>query len=165
MNMEVVTYCSHLQIKMWEDVNHWILWKHFPGPCSLTKLSSFWAVCECVCAQSCLALCDPEGCSASGLPVHHRLPELTQTHVHWVGDAIQPSHPLLSPFPPTFNLSQHQSLFKWISFSHHVAKGLELQLHHQSCQWMFRTDFLYSWLVWSFFSLTDSQESFTSTTV
>ena len=63
-------------------------------------------------AQSCLTLCNPMDCSMPGLPVHHQLPELTQTHVHGVGDAIQPSHPLLSPSPPTFNLSQHQGLFK-----------------------------------------------------
>ena len=62
--------------------------------------------------QSCLTLCDPMDCSTPGLPVHHQLPEFTQTHVHWVGEAIQPSHPLSSPSPPTFNLSQHQDLFK-----------------------------------------------------
>ena len=76
------------------------------------------------------------------LPVHHQLPEFTQTHVHWVSDAIQPSHPLLSPSPPTFNLSQHQGLFKSVSSSHQVAKVLEFQLQHQSFQWIFRTDFL-----------------------
>ena len=65
-------------------------------------------------AQSCPTLCDPMHCSTPGLPIHHQLPEFTQTHVHWVGDAIQPSHPLLSPSPPTFNLSQHQDLFKWV---------------------------------------------------
>ena len=63
-------------------------------------------------------------CSTPGLPVHHQLPEFTQTHVHWVGNAIQPSHPLSSPSPPTFNLSQPQGLFKWISSSHQVAKEL-----------------------------------------
>ena len=69
-------------------------------------------------AQSCPALCDPMDCSTPGLPVHHQLPEFTQTHVHWVSDAIQPSHPLLSPSPPTFNLSQHQGLLKWVTSSH-----------------------------------------------
>ena len=64
---------------------------------------------------SCVRLCDPMDCSAPGLPVHHRLPELAQTHVHWVDDVIQPSHPLSSPSPPAFNLSQHQGLFKWVS--------------------------------------------------
>ena len=67
--------------------------------------------------------------STPGLPVHHQLLEFTQTHVHWVGDAIQPSHPLLSPSPPAFNLSHYQGLFKWVSSSHQVAKILEFQLH------------------------------------
>ena len=74
--------------------------------------------------QSCLTLCNPMDCSMPGLPVHHQLPEFTQTHVHWVGDAIQPSHPLSSPSPPAFNLSQHQGLFKWVSSSLQVAKVL-----------------------------------------
>ena len=73
--------------------------------------------------------------SISGLPVHHQLPEFTQTHVHRVGDAIQPSHPLLSPYPPAPNPSQHQSLFQWVSSLHQVAKVLEFQLQHQSFQW------------------------------
>ena len=92
--------------------------------------------------QSCLTLWDPMNCSTPGLPVHHQLPESTQTHVHWVGDAIQPSHPLLSPSPPALNLSQHQGLFKWVSSSHEVAKVLEFQLQNQSCQWIPRTDLL-----------------------
>ena len=94
--------------------------------------------------QSCLTLGDPVDCSTPGLPVHYQLPELTQTHVHWVSDAIQPSHPLLSPSLPAFNLSQHQGLLKWVSSSHQVAKVLEFQfqLQHQSFQWIFRTDFL-----------------------
>ena len=79
-------------------------------------------------AQSCLTLCDPMNCSMPGLPVHHQLPEFTQTHVHPVGDAIQPSHPLSSPSPPAPNPSQHQSLFQWVNFSHEVAKVLEFQL-------------------------------------
>ena len=78
--------------------------------------------------QSCLTLCDPMDYSTPSFPVHHQLPEFTQTHVHWVGDAIQPSHPLSSPSPPALNLSQHQGLFKWVSSSHQVAKVLELQL-------------------------------------
>ena len=71
-------------------------------------------------------------CSTPGLPVHHQLQEFTQTHVHWVGDVIQPSHPLSSPSPPVFHLSQHQGLFHWVSSSHQVAKVLEFQLQHQS---------------------------------
>ena len=93
-------------------------------------------------SQSCLTLWDPMDCSTPGLPVHHQLLEFTQTHVHWVGDATQPSHLLSSPSPPAFNLSQHQCHFKQVSSSHQVAKVLEFQLQHQSFQWIFRTDFL-----------------------
>ena len=110
-------------------------------------------------AQMCPTLCDPMDCSTPGLPVHHQLQESTQTHVHSVGDAIQPSHPLSSPSPPAFNLSQHQGLFQWVSSLYRVAKVLEFQLQHQSFQWIFRTDFLSDWLVWSPWSLRDSQES------
>ena len=80
-------------------------------------------------------------CSTPGLPVHHQLPEFTQTHVHRVGDAIQPSHPLWSPSPPAPNPSQHQGLFKWVSSSHQVAKVLKFQLQHQFFQWIFKTVF------------------------
>ena len=79
-------------------------------------------------AQSCPTLCDPMNHSTPGLPVHHQLLEFTQIHVHWVGDAIQPSHPLLFPSPPAPNPSQHQSLFQWVNSSHEVAKVLEFQL-------------------------------------
>ena len=93
--------------------------------------------------QSCPTLCDPMDCSTPGFPVHHQLPEFTQTHVHGIGDAIQPSHPLLSP-SPAFSLFQHQVLFQWVSSSRQGANVLELQLQlqHQSFQWVFRTDFL-----------------------
>ena len=84
----------------------------------------------------------PIDCSMPGFPVHHQLPELALTHVHRVADAIQPSHPLSSPSPLAFNLSQHQGLFQWVRFSHQVAEVLEFQLQHQSFQWIFRTDFL-----------------------
>ena len=92
--------------------------------------------------QSCPTLCDPMDCSTPGLPVHHQLPEFTQAHVHRVGDAIQPSHPLSSPSPPALNLSQHQGLFQWVRSFHHVPKVLEFQLQHQSFHWIFRTDCL-----------------------
>ena len=97
----------------------------------------------CSIAQSCLTLCNPIDCSTLVLffPVLHHLPELAQTHIHWVGDAIQPSCPLLSPFP-VFNFFQPQGLFWWISSMHQVAKVLELQFQHQSFQWVFRVDFL-----------------------
>ena len=87
-------------------------------------------------------LCDPMNHSTPGLPVHHQLLESTQTHVHWVGDAIQLSHPLSSPSPPTFNLSQHRGLFQWVSSLHCVVKVPEFQLQHQSFQWTPRTDLL-----------------------
>ena len=97
--------------------------------------------------QSCPIPCDPMNHSTPGLPVHHQLPEFTQTHVHWVGDAIQPSHPLLPPSPPALNPSQHWSLFQWVNSSHEVAKVLDFQLQHQSFQWTpglisFRMDWL-----------------------
>ena len=97
--------------------------------------------------------------SMPGLPVHHQLPEFTQTHVHWVGDAIQPSHPLSSPSPPAPNPSQHQSLFQWVNSSHQVAKALEFQLQYQSFQWTPRTDLLSDRLVGSPCCPRDSQES------
>ena len=89
----------------------------------------------------------PHDCSTPGFPVHHQLRELAQTHVHWVGDTIQPSHPPLAPFLPAFNLSQNQGLLKWVGSSCQVAKVLELQLQHQSFQWIFRLiSFRIDWL-------------------
>ena len=108
-------------------------------------------------AQSCPTLCDPVDCSTPGFPVHHQLLEFTETHVHWVGDNIQPSCPLLSPSSPIFNLSQHEGLFQRAGSLHQVAKVLELQ--HQSFQWIFRVDFLQDWLVWSPCCPRNSQES------
>ena len=97
--------------------------------------------------------------SMPGFPVLHCLPEIDQIHVHSVGDAIQPPHPLSPPSPPALNLSQHQDLFQWVGSSHQLTKGLELQLQHQSFQWIFRVDFLQDWLVWSPCSSRDSKES------
>ena len=97
--------------------------------CSTSLIIHFSSV-----AQSCPTLCNPMNCSTPGLPVHHQLPEFTKTHVHWVSDAIQPSHPLSSPSPPAPNPSQHQSLFRWVNSSHEVAKVLEFQLQHHSFQ-------------------------------
>ena len=107
--------------------------------------------------QSCPTLCDTMDYSTASFPVHYKLLELAQIQVLWVSDAIQPSHPLFSPSPPLFNLSQHQGLFQWVSYLHQVANVLELQLQHQPFQ-IFRTDFL-DWLVGSLFSPRDSQES------
>ena len=90
--------------------------------------------------QSCLTLCYPMNRSKPGLPVHHQLPEFTQIHVHRVGDAIQPFHPLSSPSPPALNPSHHQSLFQLVNTSHEVAKVLEFRLQHQSFQLIPRID-------------------------
>ena len=109
--------------------------------------------------QSCPALFNPMDCSTPGFPVHLQLPEPAQIHVHRVRDAIQPSHPLSSPSPPTFNLSQPQGLFQWVNSSNQVAKVLEFQLQHQSFQWIFRTDFLQDGLVESPYNPRNSQES------
>ena len=114
-----------------DDWQHWV--KHHSSEFLLQKHSLWKQVFSSV-TQLCLTLCDPIDCSTSGFPVHHQLPELTQTHVHRVSDAIHPSHPLSSPSPPTFNLSQHQGLFQCISSLHQVAKVLEFQLQQQSFQ-------------------------------
>ena len=110
-------------------------------------------------AQSCLTLCNPMNRSTPGLPVYHQLLEFTQTHVHPVGDAIQPSHPLSSPSPPAPNPSQHQSLFQGVKSSHEVAKVLEFQLEHHFFQRNPRADLLQNGLVGSPCSPRDSQES------
>ena len=109
--------------------------------------------------QSCPTLCDPMNCSTPGLPVHHKLLEFTQTHAHRVGDAIQPSHPLLSPSPPAPSPSQHQGLFQRVNSSHEVAKVLEFQLQHQSFQWTTRNYLLQDGLIGSPCSPRDCQES------
>ena len=110
-------------------------------------------------AQSCPTLCDPMNRSMPGLLVHHHLAEFTQTHVHRVGDAIQISHPLLSPSPSVPNTSQYQSLFQWVNSSHEVAKVLEFQLQHHSFQRNPRADLLQNGLVGSPCSPRDSQQS------
>ena len=111
---------------------------HEPGGKAYFSYSSVWFSSV---IQSCFTFCNPVDCSMPGFLVHHQLPVLAQTHVCWLSDVIPPSHPLSSPSPPAFNLSQHQSLFKWVS-SHPMAKVLEFQLQYLSFQWTFRTDFL-----------------------
>ena len=122
-------------------------WCWGPGRCSVAHLIN-WTICNydfisvqfSSVTQLCLTLWDPMNCSTSGLPVHHQLLEFTQIHVHWVGDAIQPSYPLSSPSPLAPNPSQHQGLFQWVYSSHEVAKVLEFQHQHQSFQWTPRID-------------------------
>ena len=113
----------------------------------------------CSVAQSCPTLWDTTDCSMPGFPMLNCVPQLGQTHVHWVSDAIQPCHPLSPPSSLAVSLSQHQRLLQWVSSSHQVAKVLALQLQHQSFQWIFRTNFLYYGLVGSPCSPRDSQES------
>ena len=110
--------CHDLGVYLWLAS-----WQAFAAFCLVLRSVQFSSV-----AQSCPTLCDPMNRGTPGLPVHHQLPEFTQTHVHRVHDAIQPSHPLLSPSPPAPNPSQHQSLFQWVNSSHEVAKVLEFQL-------------------------------------
>ena len=118
---------THSSILTWRIPQTLLICKTCHGSCMIQFSSvQFSSV-----AQSCPTHCDPMDCGTTGLPVHHQLPEFTQTHVHWVGDAIQLSHPLSSPSPPAFNLSQHQGLFQWVSSLHKVAKVLEFQLQHR----------------------------------
>ena len=128
--------------------------------CQACPICYMTLACCCLVSKSRPAFCSPMDCNIPGLPVLHSVPEFAQTHVHWVSDAIQTSHALSPPSPPALNLSQHQGLFQWVSSSHEVAKVLELQFQHQSFQWIFRVDFLFSWLVWSPCCSTDSQKSF-----
>ena len=108
--------------------------------------------------QLCPTLCNPINRSTPGLPVRHQLPESTQTHVHWVGDAIQPSHPLLSPSPPALNISQHQDLFKWVSSSYQLAKVLSFSFNISPSS-EHRDWSPLGWSGWISFSPRDSQES------
>ena len=129
-----------------EKAHSFVVWSLLIFPdssCTRHSCSQHLASCCCCCSsvtKLCLTLCEPMGRSTPGFPVLHHLPEFIQTHVHWVSDAIQPSHSLLSPSLPAFNLSQHQGLFQWVSSSHQVAKVLELQC--QFLQWIFRVNLL-----------------------
>ena len=117
-------------------------------------------------AQSCPTLCNPMNHSTPGLPVHHQFLEFIQTHVHRVGDAIQTSHPLLSPSPPAPDPSQHQGLFQWVNSVCEVAKVLEFQLQHQSFQWIFRTDWSpLGWTGWISLQSKGLSRVFSNTTV
>ena len=140
--------CNCTDFWLWKKKEKWTMKQCIKGSVQFSSV-----------AQSCPTLCDPMNHSMPGLPVHHKLPEFTHTHVHRVSDAIQPSHPLVSPSPPAPNPSQHQSLFQWVNSSHEVAKVLEFQLQHQSFQWTPRTDLLQNGLVGSPCGPRDSQES------
>ena len=133
---------SHLPTLLWvvSEKETFIMFK--PLDWIGRKVCSGFSVYCCSVPKSCQILWDPRDCSAPGFPVLHYLPEFAQTHVHWVSDVFQPSHPLSSPSPPAFSLSQHQALFQWVSSLYHVAKVLEFQLQHQPFQWIFRVDFL-----------------------
>ena len=126
---------------------HWILSQHCESAIPQYKIKNFKNLYTVLSVQFSHSVVSDSlrlsmDCSTPGLPVHHQLPKFTQTHIHWVSDAIQPSHPLSSPSPPAFNHSQHQGPFKWVGSLHQVAKVLEFQLQHQSFQWIFRTDSL-----------------------
>ena len=125
LEVQSLSHCITMQVPTPHLLFPFIYW----WICGLFLCLQFSSV-----AQSCPTLCDPMNRSMPGLPVHHQLTEPTQTHVHWVGDTIQPSHPLSSSSPPALTLCQHQGLFKWVSSSHQVAKGLEFQLQHHSFQ-------------------------------
>ena len=123
-DVNIISHQENCKLKPWRERYRFIFTK------IIQKNHQLWWECCCCCLvhQSCQRLCDSMDCSVPGFPAPHYLPEFAQTHVHWVSDALQPSHPLWSPSPPAFNLSQHQSLFQWVSSSHEVAKVLEFQL-------------------------------------
>ena len=116
------------------------IWQYLPN-------LKYTLKCCCSVAQLCPTLCNRMDCSVPGLPVPHHLSKFAQVHVHFIDDTIQPSHPLM-PSSSALNLSQHQGLFQWVGCLHQVTKILELQLQHQSFQWVFRVDFLWDQLVW-----------------
>ena len=132
-------YFNSLALNMWLFL---LTWYHIYTICNLTIYTYDLLVQFSSVTQSCPTLCDNMNRSMPGLPIYHQLLEFTQIHVHRVGDAIQPSHPLSSPSPPAPNPSQHQGLFQWVNYSHEVAKELEFQLQHQSFQWTPRTNLL-----------------------
>ena len=110
----------------------------------LFTMLTYCIACCCSVAKLCLTPCNPMDYSTSGFLIFHCLPKFSQTHVHWVSDAIQPSHscPLLPASLSALNLFQHQSLFQWVGSSYEMTKVLELQLQHQTFQWIFRVNFL-----------------------
>ena len=149
---------STYQLKVQEEERWYKMIRERSTKCYYLIMASEWLSC-CSVAQLCPTFCNPMDCSMLGFPVLRYLPELAQTQVHSISDAIQPSCSLSSPSPPAFNLSQHQSLFQWVSSLHQMAKRLELHFQHQSFQWIFRVDCLEDWLIWSPCCSRDTQES------
>ena len=129
--MSKYEWIKKLLIKWSQTQKAYIIWFPYIKFSSIQSLSGVW-----------LFVTPWTAARQASLPVHHQLLEFTQAHVHWVSDAIQPSHPLSSPSPPAFSLPQHQGLFQWVSSLHQMARLLEFQLQLQSFQWIFRTDFL-----------------------
>ena len=140
-----------VSLRLLQDVLGLLVWEiHFPLkvslPVSVTDTPpppapGMGLIC-CSVTHLCLSLCNPMDCSTSGFCVLHCLLEFAQTHIRWIDDAMQPSHPLPPASPPVLSLSQYQGLFQWVDSSHQVAKVLKLQLQHKSLQWIFRVDFL-----------------------
>ena len=133
------------------------------------RISFFQITCSVCCCCSvanwCPIICDPMNCSTLVFPVLPYFPEFAQTHVHWVGDAIQPSHPLSSPSPTALNLSQHQGLFQWVSSSHQVARVSECQLQHRSFPMNTQDWFPLGWTGWISLQSKGLSRVFPSTTV
>ena len=127
------SHCVAYILSQSGDSSHW--YKAVPGSVQFSSVT-----------QSCLTLCDPMDCSTPGFPVHHQLPKFTQTHVHWVSDAIQPSHLLSSPSLPAFNLSQHQGLLRWVSSLHQVAKVLNFSFSISPNEYLEQISFRMEWL-------------------
>ena len=130
LNKDLLSLCLPNNILLWRIFKHVFLWQHWVSIVARRNFSfPMWdlVTCSCLDTQLCPTLCDPMDCNKSGFLVLHHLQEFVQTHVHWVSDVIQPSHPLFSLSPPAHNLSQHQVLSEWISSSHQVTKVLELQ--------------------------------------
>ena len=135
---EVIRLGSARWTPLWLIQSHLISKCNYICTCAKSLLPCRW----CSGTRSGLTLCHPMDYRAPSFSVLHCLLEFSQTHVHWVDDAIQPSHPLSPPSTPAVNLSEHQYLFQWVGSLHQVAKVLDLQLQHQSFQWIFRVDFL-----------------------
>ena len=122
-----VTLSFSFEYSQWQETYHLLSQLILFGKSSPLESASWKLaqICCCSVAQSCLTLCSPMDCSMLGFPVLHYLPEFAKTHVHWVGDAIQPSHPPSPSSPPALNLTQHQGLFQWVSSFQQVAKVLQ----------------------------------------